>query len=69
MGKVIALQPRMRATSTRRRAPERDAEILFFLGVRYVRMEDAFADRSEACAPKSCDAPTRGGKRRRRGRA
>lgn len=69
MGKVIALQPRSRATSTRRSAPERDADILFFLGVRYVRMEDAFADRSENRVPESCGAPTGGGKRRRRVRA
>ncbi|KAF0122019.1 hypothetical protein C5688_13870 [Methylocystis sp. MitZ-2018] len=69
MGKVIAFQPRTRAASKRREAPERDAQILFFLGVRYVRMEDALVNPQEKPAPESCGAPPGGGKRRRRVRA
>ncbi|MBM3564174.1 MAG: hypothetical protein FJX16_00285 [Alphaproteobacteria bacterium] len=67
MGKVIAFQPRMKASPTRKGALERDAEILFFLGVRYVRMDDA--DQRTISEPKSCGAPPSGGKRRRRVRA
>ncbi|MBI1980016.1 MAG: hypothetical protein HYS63_00305 [Methylocystis sp.] len=63
MGKVIAFQPRTRA-ATRTGAAQRDAEILFFLGVRYVRMDDALCDQRTMTAPESCGAPSNGGKRR-----
>lgn len=69
MGKVIAFQPRMRAAPTRGGALRRDAEILFFLGVRYVRMDDARADDGTMSEPETCSAPPSGGKRRRRARA
>jgi hypothetical protein len=68
MGKVIAFQPRLRGALKRGEAQQRDAQILFFLGVRYVRMEDALVNPQETPAPESCGAP-RGGKRRRRVRA
>ena len=66
MGKVIAFQPRTKATPTHRGPLQRDAEILFFLGVRYVRMDDA---RSRTSESETCGAPPNGGKRRRRVRA
>ncbi len=68
MGKVIAFQPRLRGASKRGDVQQRDAQILFFLGVRYVRMEDALVNPKETPAPESCGAPP-GGKRRRRVRA
>ncbi|HEY8124744.1 MAG TPA: hypothetical protein VIF88_04905 [Methylocystis sp.] len=66
MGKVIAFQPRLRGASI---APEGGAQILFFLGVRYVRMDDALVNHAAQPAPDSCGAPPGGGKRRRRVRA
>lgn len=63
MGKVIAFQPRAKAAPMRQSASRRDAEILFFLGVRYERMDDARCDQGKA------PAPIAGGKRRRRVRA
>jgi hypothetical protein len=66
MGKVIAFQPRARGASI---APEGDAQILFFLGVRYVRTEDAFVNPAAKPGPESCGARPGGGKRRRRVRA
>ncbi|MGD9541395.1 hypothetical protein [Methylocystis sp.] len=69
MGKVIAFQPGARAAPTREGALRRDAEILFFLGVRYERMDDACYDQKRASGPDSCGAPPTRGKRRRRARA
>jgi hypothetical protein len=57
MGKVIAFQPGARAAPTREGALHRDAEILFFLGVRYERMDDARCNQEKAHATSS------GGKR------
>ncbi|WP_292531330.1 hypothetical protein [Methylocystis sp.] len=68
MGKVIAFQRRTRAAPMRQDALERDAEILFFLGVRYERMGDALSDQQKISGPDSCGAPPTGGKRRRRRR-
>ena len=65
MGKVIAFQPRARAAPTREGALQRNADILFFLGVRYARMDDALCDQKSASGPDSCGAPPTGGKRRR----
>ena len=65
MGKVIAFQQRTRATSARKVALPRDAEILFFLGVRYERMDEALCDLKSMSGPDSCGAPPTGGKRRR----
>lgn len=59
MGKVIAFQPGARAAPTREGALRRDAEILFFLGVRYERMDDARGDQKKAPAIRA------GGKRPR----
>lgn len=69
MGKVIAFQPRTRTASPREGALQRDAEILFFLGVRYERMGDALSDHRRNSGPDSYGAPPTGGKRRRRVRA
>ncbi len=69
MGKVIAFQPRTRGALIRNDVQQRDAQILFFLGVRYVRMEDVLVNPQETPAPESCGAPPGGGKRRRRVRA
>jgi hypothetical protein len=66
MGKVIAFQPRARAAPPREGALRRDAEILFFLGVRYERIDDARRDQKSASGPDACGAPATGGKRRRR---
>ncbi len=63
MGKVIAFQPRTRG---RNDVQQRDAQILFFLGVRYVRVDDALVNEAAEPAPESCGAPPGGGKRRRR---
>jgi hypothetical protein len=69
MGKVVAFQPRARAAPTREGALQRDAEILFFLGVRYERMDEAFGDQKRASEPHSCGATPTRGKRRRGARA
>ncbi|CCJ08840.1 hypothetical protein [Methylocystis sp. SC2] len=69
MGKVIAFQPRTRGASIRDDAQRRDAQILFFLGVRYVRADDALVNEAAKPAPESCGAPPGGGRRRRRVRA
>lgn len=66
MGKVIAFQPRKRTGSAHRVAQELDAEILFFLGVRYERMDDALVDRKKSAGPASRGATPNGGKRGRR---
>lgn len=66
MGKVIAFQPRTRA---RNDVQQREAQILFFLGVRYVRVDDASVNEAAKPAPESCGAPPGGGKRRPRVRA
>ncbi|MGJ0509824.1 MAG: hypothetical protein ACR652_22410 [Methylocystis sp.] len=66
MGEVIAF--RMRGTSSRemREPPTGGAQILFFLGVRYIRMDDPL---------QTCDSrapggrPRGGGKRKGRARA
>ncbi len=66
MAQIISLQSRMRPP--RRPAPTGDgARILFFMGVRYVRVEEY--------SPSTTDTPSRGdggaggGKRKRRARA
>jgi len=68
MGKVIAFQPRAKAAPTREGALRRGAEILFFLGVRYERIDDAHRDQKHPSGP-DCAAPPTGGKRRPRFRA
>jgi hypothetical protein len=59
MGEVIAFQKREKPRHASE-PPTDGAQILFFLGVRYVRMEDA----GEYHAPGG--GPRRGGKRKRR---
>jgi hypothetical protein len=40
MGEVVAFQPRERTPRPPNAPPAGDAQILFFLGVRYMRMEE-----------------------------
>ncbi|MBM3578043.1 MAG: hypothetical protein FJX40_10360 [Alphaproteobacteria bacterium] len=69
MGKVIAFRPRPRAAPRPSGALQRDAEILFFLGVRYLRIDDAVASQITKSEPEYCGTPPGGGKRKRRVRA
>lgn len=69
MGKVIAFRPRPRAAPKRSDALQRDAEILFFLGVRYLRIDDAITHQFAKSGPEYCGAPPGGGKRKRPVRA
>ncbi|MFZ3181441.1 MAG: hypothetical protein WA156_14810 [Methylocystis silviterrae] len=69
MGKVFAFQPRTRGAAIRNDVQQRDAQILFFLGVRYVRVDDALVNEAAKPAPESRGAAPGGGKRRRRVRA
>lgn len=66
MGQVIAFRTLARSARKSSETPSGDAQILFFLGVRYMRMDDALAARLSASAQK-----TRGGsgRRKRRSRA
>jgi hypothetical protein len=66
MAQIISLQSRMRTPSQPAQAGD-GARILFFMGVRYMRVEEY--------SPSTTDAPSRGdgrggdGKRKRRARA
>lgn len=66
MGQVIAFQTRARSARKSSETPSGDAQILFFLGVRYMRMDDALAAQLSESAQKT----RRGsGPRKRRGGA
>lgn len=69
MRNVVAFQPRPRAASQGSEGRQRDAQILFFLGVRYVRTDEEFADRQTKSETEVSGAPTASGKRKRRVRA
>lgn len=69
MGKVIAFRPRPRAAPRPCGALQRDAEILFFLGVRYLRIDDGVTSPIAKSEPEYCGTPPSGGKRKRRVRA
>lgn len=60
MGEVIAFRKREKPSRHTGAPPTGDAQILFFLGVRYMRMEDF----SQSHAPG--DRPRGGGTRKRR---
>lgn len=63
MAQIISLQARARAP--RRTAPAKGAQILFFTGVRYMRIEDYSPSQTDS--PGRCDGG--GKKRKRRARA
>lgn len=66
MAQIISLQSRMRPP--RQPAPAGDgARILFFMGVRYMRVEEYSPSMTEA--PSRGDGRDGGGKRKRRARA
>lgn len=67
MGEVIAF--RANAKQARRAAapPAGDAQILFFLGVRYVRVDDPST--YDTRTPEARNTPSGGKKRKRRARA
>lgn len=71
MGEVIAFRQMARRTRKMMEPPTSGAQILFFLGVRYMRMDDATADRLSAqmLIDHEHDRPSGGGKRKRRARA
>jgi hypothetical protein len=50
MGTVIAFQTRARSARKSSEGPGSDAQILFFPGVRYMRMDDARAAQARASA-------------------
>jgi hypothetical protein len=62
MGEVIAFRKSARPSRRASEPPTGDAQILFFLGVRYVRMDDC-----QSHAPGG--GPRGGGKGKRRARA
>jgi hypothetical protein len=64
MGEVIAFRLRAKASLQNREPPAGDAQILFFLGVRYMRLDDP---QESAATPKP--GPRGGGKRKSRARA
>ena len=67
MGEVIAFRQRARRASHISDMPAGGAQILFFLGVRYMRMDDAMINRLALQALSDChDRPSGGGKRKRR---
>lgn len=71
MGEIIAFRHAARRAGKTVEAPPGGAQILFFLGVRYSRMDDATVDRlaRQAMVDWEHDRPTGGGKRKRRARA
>lgn len=69
MGKVIAFQTRGRSARKNSETPGGEAQILFFLGVRYMRMDDALAAQLSDPAPDICGETPGRRKRRRRARA
>ena len=69
MGEIVAFQQRVRsARGVAGPASAGGAQILFFLGVRYARVEDGSLPPGEN-APESGNGPRGGGKRRNRARA
>jgi hypothetical protein len=64
MGEIIAFRLRAKPSRENREPPAGDAQILFFLGVRYMRMDDP---QDAAVTPDP--GPRRGRKRKSRARA
>jgi hypothetical protein len=67
MGEVVAFRMRARKPREDSAPPSGDAQILFFLGVRYARIEDP-AD-AQGVAPDEGRGPHGGKKRKSRARA
>jgi hypothetical protein len=68
MGQIIAFQTRSHEARRAPPPPGGEAQILFFLGVRYLRMEDSQPS-AGGLAPDSGDRSNGGKKRKRRARA
>jgi hypothetical protein len=68
MGEVIAFRLRAKSSREPRATPTDDAQILFFLGVRYARMEEPQVA-CETAAPDRGQGPSGGKKRKSRARA
>jgi hypothetical protein len=68
MGEVLAFQLRPKRSRQSAAPPLGGAQILFFLGVRYVRMEDSL-DAKGGAAPKLGRGGSGGKKRKSRARA
>lgn len=66
MGEIIAFRPGARRAIKSVEAPPGGAQILFFLGVRYIRMDEATIDRLAGETTSDRDRPSGGGRRRRR---
>lgn len=67
MGEVIAFQTNAKQAQRAAATPAGDAQILFFLGVRYVRADDPSTYATQT--PEARNTPSGGKKRRRRARA
>lgn len=70
MGEIIAFRQDARRLRKTLETPPGGAQILFFLGVRYMRMDEAMVDRlaRQSIMDREHDRPG-GGKRKRRARA
>lgn len=68
MGEVIAFQTRAKPSRHSSEPPTGDAQILFFLGVRYMRMEEP-QDSLNTFSPDHDHGPRGGKKRKSRARA
>jgi hypothetical protein len=64
MGEVLAFRPRTESAAPAR--PEGGAQILFFLGVRYMRMEDPLNGDAPFDAGGADEPPANGARKRRR---
>jgi len=69
MGEVIAFRARPKAAQKTGEPPIGDAQILFFLGVRYMRMDDALDVAAGQSPPDHGHTPPGGRKRKARARA
>jgi hypothetical protein len=65
MGEIVAFRIREKASRRASESPTGDAQILFFLGVRYVRMDEP----PETCTPGAASGPGPGAVRKRKSRA
>jgi hypothetical protein len=65
MGEVIAFRKRAKSTRQNSEPPTGDAQILFFLGVRYMRMDEAKEPRGAFSPDHGEGQGPRGGKKRK----
>jgi hypothetical protein len=68
MGEVVAFQARAKCARIGASPSDGEAQILFFLGVRYMRMEES-ANASGEMSPERSDTPRGRGRRKSRARA